>query len=97
MDGGGITAQRVKRGLEHKHIRSYSACGSLVHGCGLRLISDELFLCSDFDLPRRAAGSEEDERLAALIFDEFKVQGMAPWTDDHYVQLQTPNRFDAPR
>lgn len=61
----------------------------------MRLISDKPFLYSDFDLPKRAAGSEEDEHLATLIFNEFKKQSMAPWTDEHYVQLQTPNRFDA--
>lgn len=61
----------------------------------MRSISDQLFLCSDFDLTGRAAGSEEDEHLARLIYDEFKKQTMEPWIDEHYVQLQTPDRFDA--
>lgn len=46
---------------------------------------------SDIDLPNRAASSEGDENLAKLIFDEFEKQIMEPWTDEHYVQLQTPN------
>lgn len=61
----------------------------------MRSISRDLFLCSDFDLPARAAGSEEDEHLARLIFNEFSKQTMEPWADEHYVQLQTPNRCDA--
>lgn len=70
-------------------------CGMDVDGCGMRRILNELFLCSDFDLPNRAASSEGDEHLAKLIFTEFEKQIMEPWTDEHYVQLQTPNRFDA--
>eukprot|EP00066_Takifugu_rubripes_P004679 XP_003968191.1 PREDICTED: transferrin receptor protein 1-like [Takifugu rubripes] len=46
---------------------------------------------SDFNLPRHAAGSEEDENLGERIVDEFKMQRMDPWTDVHYVQLQMPN------
>ncbi|XP_045890170.1 transferrin receptor 1b [Micropterus dolomieu] len=46
---------------------------------------------SDFDLPRRLAGSEEDLSLANRIFDEFKKMEMDPWTDSHYVQLQQPD------
>lgn len=61
----------------------------------MRRILNELFLCSDFDLPNRAASSEGDEHLAKLIFAEFEKQIMEPWTDEHCVQLQTPNRFDA--
>lgn len=61
----------------------------------MRWISDELFLCSDFDRPGRAAGSEEDEQLATHIYDDFKKLSMEPWTNNHYVQLQTRNRFDA--
>nr|XP_046227572.1 transferrin receptor 1b [Scatophagus argus] len=45
----------------------------------------------DFDLPRRSAGSEEDMSLANRIFDEFRKLEMNPWTDIHYVQLQTPD------
>ncbi|KAM9337153.1 transferrin receptor 1b [Symphorus nematophorus] len=45
----------------------------------------------DFDLPRRSAGSEEDMNLANRMFDEFKKLEMNPWTDIHYVQLQTPD------
>lgn len=60
----------------------------------MRWISDQLFLCSDFDQPERAASSEGDERLATSIFNEFKNQIMESWTDEHYVQLQTSNRFD---
>lgn len=52
------------------------------------------FVRSDFNLPRHAAGSQEDEDLGTRIFNEFQMQGMEPWTDVHYVQLQMPNRFD---
>lgn len=45
-------------------------------------------------MPRRSAGSNEDKYLANRVFEEFKKQDMDPWTDTHYVQLQTPNRFD---
>ncbi|XP_070709410.1 transferrin receptor 1b [Pempheris klunzingeri] len=45
----------------------------------------------DFDLPQRSAGSAEDLKLANLIFDEFKNLEMDPWSDRHYVQLQTPD------
>ncbi|KAF7660206.1 hypothetical protein LDENG_00286070 [Lucifuga dentata] len=45
----------------------------------------------DFDLPRRSAGSEEDEYLGNRIFDKFKKLQMDPWTDIHYVQLQMPD------
>uniref|UniRef100_A0A8P4G223 Transferrin receptor 1b n=1 Tax=Dicentrarchus labrax TaxID=13489 RepID=A0A8P4G223_DICLA len=45
----------------------------------------------DFDLPKRSAGSEEDMKLANLMFDEFKTLEMDPWTDIHYIQLQTPD------
>ncbi|XP_075936537.1 transferrin receptor 1b [Anarhichas minor] len=45
----------------------------------------------DFDLPRRSAGSAEDNQLASRIFDKFKEVEMDPWTDIHYVQLQTPD------
>lgn len=71
------------------------ACDSLVDRCGLTLTRlESLFVCSDFNLPRHAAGSEEDENLGSRIFNEFKLQRMDPWTDVHYVQLQMPNRFD---
>uniref|UniRef100_H3D7Z0 Transferrin receptor 1b n=1 Tax=Tetraodon nigroviridis TaxID=99883 RepID=H3D7Z0_TETNG len=46
---------------------------------------------SEFDSSGGAAGSEEDERLGDLIFNQFKEQSMEPWTDQHYVQLQTPD------
>ncbi|KAK2859700.1 hypothetical protein Q5P01_004320 [Channa striata] len=45
----------------------------------------------DFDLPRRSAGSEEEMNQANNIFDQFKELDMNPWTDIHYVQLQTPD------
>ncbi|XP_071751525.1 transferrin receptor 1b [Centroberyx gerrardi] len=52
---------------------------------------------SDFDLGNRSAGSAADMNLANQIFKTFKTQEMEPWTDIHYVQLQTadskrPNR-----
>ncbi|XP_037312516.2 transferrin receptor 1b [Pungitius pungitius] len=46
---------------------------------------------SDYDDPRRSAGSVEDTNLANRIFDDFKKVEMNPWTDIHYVQLQTPD------
>ncbi|KAM8822736.1 transferrin receptor 1b [Spinachia spinachia] len=46
---------------------------------------------SEYDFPRRSAGSVEDKRLANRIFEEFKKVEMDPWTDIHYVQLQTPD------
>ncbi|XP_054478579.1 transferrin receptor 1b [Anoplopoma fimbria] len=46
---------------------------------------------SEFDLPSRSAGSAEDNQLANRIFEEFKQVEMDPWTDVHYVQLQTPD------
>lgn len=55
---------------------------------------NDLFPCSDFDVPGRTAGSKQDEHLGTLIFNEFTKQRMDPWTDVHYVQLQMPNRFD---
>lgn len=67
----------------------------MIHFVGWERFSDELFLCSEFDLPQRAAGSEEDEHLGDLIYSEFKKQSMEPWTDEHHVQLQTPDRLDA--
>lgn len=48
-----------------------------------------VFLCSDFNFPSRSAGSAEDMKLGNKIFDEFKQLKMSPWTDIHYVQLQT--------
>ena len=50
-------------------------------------------LCSRFDLPRRSAGSVEDMSQANGIFDTFNKLEMSPWTDIHYVQLQTPDRW----
>lgn len=46
---------------------------------------------SEFDRPRRSAGSDGDMSLGNRIFDEFKKLEMDPWTDIHYVQLQTPD------
>ncbi|XP_072234835.1 transferrin receptor 1b [Leuresthes tenuis] len=46
---------------------------------------------SRFDLPERSAGSEEDMSQANNIFDTFNKLEMSPWTDIHYVQLQTPD------
>ncbi|XP_023181873.1 transferrin receptor protein 1-like isoform X1 [Xiphophorus maculatus] len=56
-------------------------------------LSSEAFkkTLKDFDLKSRSAGSEEDMSLANRIFDTFKTLGMTPWTDIHYVQLQTPD------
>lgn len=31
--------------------------------------------------------------LANNIFDRFEKLGMDPWTDIHFVQLQTPDRL----
>lgn len=52
----------------------------------------DLFLCSIFDLPGRAAGSQQDEHLANLILDEFKKQRIDSWAEANYVQLQEPDR-----
>ncbi|KAK5849960.1 hypothetical protein PBY51_014252 [Eleginops maclovinus] len=46
---------------------------------------------SDFDRPRRSAGSDEDNSLANAILDLFKKEEMDPWIGIHYVQLQTPD------
>ncbi|TDG97504.1 hypothetical protein EPR50_G00226640 [Perca flavescens] len=46
---------------------------------------------SEFHLSSRSAGSEEDRNQANRIFDQFKKAEMEPWTDIHYVQLQTPD------
>ncbi|XP_049420894.1 transferrin receptor 1b [Epinephelus fuscoguttatus] len=46
---------------------------------------------SDFDHPSRFAGSDGDTSLGNRIFDEFQKLEMDPWTDIHYVQLQTPD------
>ncbi|XP_008394689.1 transferrin receptor 1b [Poecilia reticulata] len=56
-------------------------------------LSSEAFkkTLKDFDQQNRSAGSEEDMSLANRIFDTFKTLGMTPWTDIHYVQLQTPD------
>uniref|UniRef100_A0A3Q1JRJ8 Transferrin receptor 1b n=1 Tax=Anabas testudineus TaxID=64144 RepID=A0A3Q1JRJ8_ANATE len=51
----------------------------------------------DFDSKKRSAGSEEDMTLANNIFDRFEKLGMDPWTDIHFVQLQTPDRECANR
>ncbi|XP_029002937.1 transferrin receptor 1b [Betta splendens] len=45
----------------------------------------------DFNVSRRLAGSEEDTALANRIFRGFQNLDMDPWTDIHYVQLQTPD------
>lgn len=96
LDRSGITRLIVTPVSENLMFRSFLfGCGIDVDGSGMRRILNELFLCSDFDLPNRAASSEGDDRLANLIFAEFEKQIMEPWTDEHYVQLQTPNRFDA--
>ncbi|XP_053198287.1 transferrin receptor 1b [Scomber japonicus] len=44
-----------------------------------------------FDLPDHSAGSEDDKNLGNRLFEEFKKLEMEPWTDKHYVQLQTPD------
>ncbi|XP_034070028.1 transferrin receptor 1b [Gymnodraco acuticeps] len=46
---------------------------------------------SDFDRPRRSAGSDGDKSLANGIFNVFKKEEMDPWIGIHYVQLQTPD------
>lgn len=43
-------------------------------------------------MPGRSAGSGGDGRLATRVYEEFKQLNMDPWSDDHYVQLQTPDR-----
>ncbi|PWA17976.1 hypothetical protein CCH79_00003985 [Gambusia affinis] len=57
-------------------------------------LSSEAFkkTLNDFDMKSRSAGSEGDMILANRIFDTFKTLGMTPWTDIHYVQLQTPDK-----
>ncbi|XP_069552525.1 transferrin receptor 1b [Brachyistius frenatus] len=45
----------------------------------------------DFDRPGRSAGSAEDMNIANAVFENFKKLEMSPWTDIHYVQLQTPD------
>ncbi|XP_074478571.1 transferrin receptor 1b [Sebastes fasciatus] len=45
----------------------------------------------DVDRPSRSAGSVEDVSLANHIVEEFTKAKMDPWTDIHYVQLQTPD------
>ncbi|XP_068199728.1 transferrin receptor 1b [Antennarius striatus] len=47
---------------------------------------------SDFDLRSRSAGSQEDVHLANRLIEEFKKLDMSPWSDNHYVQLQKPDR-----
>ncbi|KAM3860369.1 transferrin receptor 1b [Diretmus argenteus] len=47
---------------------------------------------SDFDLADRSAGSDGDMHLGNQIFNEFKRLEMDPWSDIHYVQLQTQDR-----
>ncbi|XP_041670526.1 transferrin receptor protein 1-like [Cheilinus undulatus] len=46
---------------------------------------------SEFDQPKRPAGSDEDISMANRIFNEFKTLQMAPWTNIYYVQLQKPD------
>nr|XP_020513085.1 transferrin receptor protein 1-like [Labrus bergylta] len=46
---------------------------------------------SEFDKPKRSAGSEEDMSQGNRIFSDFKKLEMDPWTDIHYVQLQKPD------
>uniref|UniRef100_A0AAQ5XQ32 Transferrin receptor protein 1 n=1 Tax=Amphiprion ocellaris TaxID=80972 RepID=A0AAQ5XQ32_AMPOC len=45
----------------------------------------------EFALPSRSAGSQDDMKQADRIFNEFTKLEMEPWTDVHYVQLQTPD------
>ncbi|XP_053716932.1 transferrin receptor 1b [Synchiropus splendidus] len=47
---------------------------------------------NEYDVPDRSAGSDDDNRLAQRIFEEFNRLQMKPWTDRHYVQLQAPDR-----
>lgn len=49
-----------------------------------------LFICSNFALAEHMAGSSGDERLANKVWNIFKNLEMAPWNDEHYVQLQVP-------
>ncbi|XP_023128622.2 transferrin receptor 1b [Amphiprion ocellaris] len=46
---------------------------------------------TEFALPSRSAGSQDDMKQADRIFNEFTKLEMEPWTDVHYVQLQTPD------
>uniref|UniRef100_A0AAZ3NQY1 Transferrin receptor 1b n=1 Tax=Oncorhynchus tshawytscha TaxID=74940 RepID=A0AAZ3NQY1_ONCTS len=55
-------------------------------------IQSTLSLCSDVEQTDHVAGSSADGILEYHVFDSFKSLEMEPWTDVHYVQLQTPNR-----
>ncbi|XP_041717658.1 transferrin receptor 1b [Coregonus clupeaformis] len=46
---------------------------------------------SDVEQPDHAAGSIADNTLGEHVFKSFKNLEMEPWTDIHYVQLQTLN------
>uniref|UniRef100_A0AAZ3ST27 Transferrin receptor protein 1 n=1 Tax=Oncorhynchus tshawytscha TaxID=74940 RepID=A0AAZ3ST27_ONCTS len=46
----------------------------------------------DVEQTDHVAGSSADGILEYHVFDSFKSLEMEPWTDVHYVQLQTPNR-----
>uniref|UniRef100_A0A8C7PHU4 Transferrin receptor 1b n=1 Tax=Oncorhynchus mykiss TaxID=8022 RepID=A0A8C7PHU4_ONCMY len=54
-------------------------------------IQSTLSLCSDVEQPDHVAGSSADGILEYHVFDSFKSLEMEPWTDIHYVQLQTAN------
>ncbi|KAM3593197.1 uncharacterized protein V6R79_007719 [Siganus canaliculatus] len=45
----------------------------------------------DYDRSTRSAGSQEDVSLANRLYGEFQTLEMEPWSDIHYVQLQTPD------
>lgn len=58
-------------------------------------LTDQAFIktLSDFDkVHPRSAGSFEDTQLGNVIYDQFKQLEMDPWTDIHYVRLQTPDK-----
>ncbi|CAL8312928.1 unnamed protein product [Merluccius merluccius] len=62
-----------------------------------RLLSDKLELpaltqaLSALDQESRSAGSPEDNHVSNLIYSHFQKLEMHPWTNLHYVQLQTQN------
>ncbi|KAG7487434.1 hypothetical protein MATL_G00023430 [Megalops atlanticus] len=43
----------------------------------------------EFSLSSHEAGTDGDEQLANGVFSAFKMYGMNPWTDEHFVKLQS--------
>ncbi|XP_028290573.1 transferrin receptor 1b [Gouania willdenowi] len=50
-----------------------------------------------YNVPNRSAGGEEDKKQAESIYDTFRSLEMDPWTDIHYVQLQTTDSVNKNR